>query len=320
MQSTRRELVDDILRHVGELGDSGARTLAEDAINRAILSIWLAHTWRDHILPMDVQVTTVANQRAYALPPYFGRIPPRGVVRNVTSPRTLAPVQKADLDAQYPVAGTTAEVAGEPVLYYLSGNVGVTTQPASTGDALEVVSDSASDVAVRAVVEGINGSGQWARQSVTVTGLAAAAIGTWKYVINFSKAYPAATTPTTPYTSSEGSVTLRKVTGAVVLETLQADESAHEYPSLTLYPMPSRAGDVIAIPTLRAPKRLTHDGDEVPRFWGPAVFEDMIANWRSNTGEVGDAAQVARPMLRRLIEWDNSGARTAMPTSRPFQP
>lgn len=308
MQQTRRELLDDLLDFMGESGDADARNSAERVLNRAIQQIWLKKEWTDHRMPTPVSFSTVANQRGYALPEHFGRVAGRRrEIFNLTLGDEIEPIDQDDLRRDHPEQGTTFENAAAPSFYFVGGTQGVSVQPASTGEALEVVSDNGADATIRVTIEGEDAAGVWQHKKVILTGVAPVAVGTWRTVINFSKAYPEAQEPTTEGTSSEGSVTLRKVAGAVGLETLLPEESAHELLTLTLFQVPD-AVYAIAVPFIRAPKRLIYDSDELPRMWGPAVFEEARLEWDLNQGNVTLAQfQVtARPQLKALIEYDNA--------------
>lgn len=317
MQRTRREALDEFLAHVGELGDAASRNLAEASINRAIESIWMERTWRDFLSPAPLELTLTIDQRSYALPDYFGKVGP-GMIRNISQrgyeigERTLAELQEL-----YPLSGTSAETNGQPMVMAIAGICGVHTQPSSSGDALEVVSDSAADTStkVKVSIEGDDSNGRHRRREFTLNGTTAVALGTWRWIDSFGKSYIFGQTPTTEYTSSAGSITLRKVTGATELQYLFPEESSREHRVVTFAPKPN-AADVITIPCIRRPKRLLFDADPLPADWWPAVFERMEADWRSNTGEVGSAASVPRPELAKLIGMENcNGPR---PRVRPF--
>lgn len=318
MHLTRRELLDDFLAFVGETGDSNARDVGERLLNRSLTSVWLRHPWRAYRSPAPVQVTCVANQRSYALPDYFGRLGP-GTVRNLTTGAQLEVLPDGDTERLFPTAGTTLESAGVPTMVEIAGVCGVHTQPASTGDALEVVSDNAADTDVVVAIAGNDSSGRWTRNQVTLTGTVAVAIGTWSFVDELAKAYLATVTPATELSSSRGMVTLRKVAGATELQKLFAQESAKEHQLVTLYAKPASAY-VIAIPTIRKVKRLVYDADAIPDLWEPAVWEAMHIEWMVNTGEMRreNVGQVRRPALEDLIAFDNETTRAGGMRTTPF--
>lgn len=320
MQRTRRELLDEFLRHVSDVGDVTSRDVAEDYLNRAIATIWKAHAFRDHVLPDPVQVTTVASQRTYALPAYFGRVAPWArTLRNMTTAATITVRNREALERDYPDLGTTLEAAATPRFAFIGGVLGARVQPAAAGDALEVLSDSASDTAVRVLVEGVNSAGEWDETQVTLSGTSPVALGTWKApLIRFAKAYPAGTAAPTEGTSSVGTVTLRVVGPGATLQVLLPEESAREFPSLTLYPKPQTAGEIIAIPTVRAPKRLLYDADVLPRHWDDAVLEEMSALWKEHGGVIASAADLKKPQLLRLIAFDNTAQAPDPIVKRPF--
>jgi hypothetical protein len=238
MQQSRRELLDELLDFMGELDDDDARNTAERMLVRVLQTIWLKHTWSDHLSPDPWLITTVANQRSYALPDHFGRPLPSGVMRNLTTGGEIRVITKNDVESLYPDAGTTFETAAPPEYFFIGGTQPVSTQPASTGDALEVVSNDAADATIKVTVIGEDVNGIERRKTVTLTGLAPVAVGTFRKITTFGKAYPDGQDPTTEGTSSVGEVTLRKVVGAVALETLLADESSRERLVLTLYQKP----------------------------------------------------------------------------------
>ncbi|MCC6989953.1 MAG: hypothetical protein IT181_13190 [Acidobacteria bacterium] len=307
MQVTRRELLDEFLRHVGDVGDTTSRLTASDYLNRAIRTIWLAHAFRDHRLPSPVQVSTIASQRTYVLPQYFGRFPAMTrQLRNLSTGGVITVRNQEALEAEAPTMGSTLEQAGAPRYAFLSAPVGVSVQPTGT-QALEVVSDSASDTDIVVQVEGLDSTGAWNETQVTLAGTSAVALGSWQApLITFSKAYPYGTAAVTAGTSSRGTVTLRVASAGATLQTLLPEESAREFPTLTLYPKPSASGELIALPCIRAPKRLLYDTDEIPRYWTDAVLEEMAALWREQNGEAGSAADLPRPHLLRLIAFDNT--------------
>lgn len=305
-QETRRELVDRLLRFVTETNDADARVIAEDLVADAVFSIWLAHPFQEFVMPADLRLATVAAQSTYLLPPYFGRVARKdGIVRNLTTGVKIYPITQGDLENRFPDIGSAVDTTtSDPQHYTIAGKVGVSTQVATAGEALEVLSNDAGDTDVLATVEGLSG-GEWTTTQVTLTGAAAVALGTWTYVQTCSKAYPNGTTPATALTSSRGTVTFRKVGGGT-RQTLLPVESSRECYQFRLHQTPQSV-QTIGIPVIRLPRRLFHDADVVPSMWGPAVFEEMEISWAVNRGEMTrDAAnRTPRPKLDRLIGYDN---------------
>lgn len=305
MQTTRREILDDFLGWVTEGGDSVARNLAERALNRAVLALWLKQPWAQFRANVPYTFTTTAGIREYVLPAHFGRIAHRdGLIRNTTRGIDLTQLDQSDLDSFDGLAGTSLETQGQPRRYVLDNTVGVSVQPATTGEACEVVSSDALDVAVRVFVEGFDANGLSTRTQVTLTGTTPVAVGTWSRIERFGKSYPEGIDPTTELTSSAGTVTLRVVAGAT-LQTLSSDRSAVELPVLTLYPLPDTAESYV-VPYMRAPQAMLRDADPLPRFWGNALFEEMQIAWHVNRGKLLTDAQVPRPHLADLIALENS--------------
>lgn len=307
-QYSFRELLDTFLDWKGNKGDVDQRATAVLLANRAYMSVWMQHPFNDHRFLSPLQITTVASQRVYPLPPYFGRIPPRvTTLNNLSTGGQLRVLSLDDLQREYPVTGTSLEAAAVSRWAAIGGPVGVTVQPSSAGQALEVVSSAAADTDIRVLVEGLDSNSMYNETQVTLNGVTAVAIGTWKDpIINFSKAYPNGTEPATAGTSSRGTVTLRTVSGASTLQQLLPEESAREFPSLVLYPKPVTAGEVIAIPALRAPKRLLYDADEIPKFWSEALLERMKELSQVSDGaSLGDRA-MAGPEVVKLVSLDNA--------------
>lgn len=306
MQQSRRELVDQVLRLVGETDDPDARTLAEDLFNTALLRIWMKHPWKSFRSPNQYEFTTTANTGSYPLPHYFGRIPPTpSQIRNLSVGTLLTLVSQDDVQAEFPTQGTSLETAGVPARCFIGGSVGVGVQPSSAGQALEVVSSSAADVTVNVTIEGIDSNDRENRTQVTLNGAVTVAVGTWKKVIAFSKAYPDGTDPTTERTSSAGNVTLQVVGGATTLQVLLPVESAVDRPQITLHPKPNTTGWTIAVPMLRLPRRAIYDSDMCPSLWGPALQDFMLRFWRVSTGEIPEDSGQPYPALLDLIGLDN---------------
>lgn len=315
MQATRRELIDEFVASVGEPGDSRVRNLAETLLNTSLERVWLKGvTWRQFILPTPYAFSTVANVRHVALPSFFGRITSRdGAIRNATTGRTIWPTDPEQLTADSPKVGTDLETAGPPRYFYIDGSWGVHTQPASAGEALEVLSDSTDDVTVRAFIEGRNADGEWVQNQVTLNGSTPVAIGTFSFVQDFGKAYPDGITPTTEFTSSAGTVRLRTVADATVLQTLDPFTSAQEHQVLTLVPVPDAAYSIV-VPFMRRPRRMVRDADPCPMFWKAAILEDMLIHWNAKGLPVDNGAP--RPALADLIAYENL-SRPPL-TQRPF--
>jgi hypothetical protein len=318
MQQTRRELLDDFLGFTTEKGDANARNVAERMLNRAVLKVWMAHPWLSFVSSAPITVSTVAGQRGYALRSDFGRVSGRdGRVRNVTTGGYLSAVDREVLEGDDPAFGTTLEQRGQPRAYLTDGSIGVHTQPDSAGEACEVVSSSGTDTTVRVYVEGINGNDQYTRTQVTLTGLTPIAVGTWKRIERFAKSLPEGLDPATELHTSVGTVTLRVTSDATELQVLLPDEAAVELPTLTVYPTPN-AVYTLSVPFLRAPRRLVHDADPLPRFWGNALFEEMCAEWAVNLKKVMSSAQIPRPHLGELIMWDNAQRVAAQRFRQPY--
>jgi len=308
MQSTRKEFLDTFLARMGAKGDVAHRDRAERALNLALDEVWKRHAWRAFLSPTPYTFSTVANVRTYALPDWFGRVATgEQALRNATTGARIRPISQDEVTALDPAQGTDLEAPGTPQRYFLAGSVGVHTQPAAAGEALEVVSTSVADLTVRALVEGIDSTGDWRREQVVLNGTTPVAIGTWKHVQTFGKSAPEGLDPTTEFTTSAGNVTLRIVAGAVELQKLLPDESALELPTLTLYPMPNVV-NVIAVPTFRRPRRLRYDADVLPADWDAALDEDMTVQWRVQAGEIAADTNVPRPKLVSLIELENLNA------------
>lgn len=301
MIHSRKEIVDDFLAWVSELGDAVARELAERALDRAVLAIWLKQPWAQFRAIEPYRFTSVPGQWSYVLPREVGRISARdGAIRNASRGLDLFPLDQPMLDGYDPTAGTGREQQATPRAYLLDRTTGVSAQPAAGGEVLEALSTDVGDTAVRIVVEGLDGQGVWSRRQVSLTGVTPVDVGTWQRVDRFAKSYPAGVDPPADGLTSEGEVTLRVKADGRVLQTLAADEAAVELPVLTLYPTPAEA-ELYLVPYLRAPRRLIHDADPLPRFWGNAVFEEMQVQWLQNDGKLISDAQVPRPHLADLI-------------------
>lgn len=306
---SRRELIDQFLTWKGANGDTGHRDRAEYALNQAMGDIWRCHPWNDHRLPAPIQITTVVDTRTYVLPGYFGRIPPQvKYLRNLTTGKQIEIKTLDQLEAEHPETGTDLETAGVPYHAAIASPVGVAVQPSAAGQALEVVSSEADDTDIKALVEGVDSTGAWNETQVTLNGTVAVAIGTWKTpLVTFSKAYAEGdTTIGTEHTSSRGTVTLRLAGGGATLQSLLPEESARTFPSLILYPKPVTAGELIAVPALRAPKRMIYDADLVPDGWDSALLERMNDLWAVGTGEAGSLPVRKGPALIDLVAYDNT--------------
>lgn len=314
MHLTRRQAVDTLLRYVGELGDGETRILAQDVLAEALDAIWLAHLWLDYQSPRTLLITLVPGQSRYSLPDLFHRFATADVRNLSRNGQRLVSLADRDEARRYPTTDTPDTPSGSPEAYRLVGTTGVGTQPQSAGQALEVLSSDAADTDVVVSIEGDQATGH-ARTSVTLTGTAPVALGTWGYLDTFAKAIAGTLTAPGPGLSSRGTVSLR-VVGGDVLQALTPDTSHVECQVVQFYPVPA-APDLISLPFLRRPRRLLSDADPVPVDWWPAVREEWLIQWRVNTGELNAevAGAAPRPALRKLIEDDN--LRRPRPQRRP---
>ena len=317
MQMSRRELLDDFLDFVVESGDVAARDTAERLYNRALMTIWRKHPWRQFQMPQPFTFQTVTNQRFYAMPAHFGRVA-GGRIRNVTKPCFLEGVEADALQALHPEAGTDEEVSGDPALYTVSGTCGL-ERLIATPEPLTIVSSSAQDTTnVRWTVEGYNSGNVWRRLTGTLQGAAPVTVSTAFIPWTLSKSFVEGVTPTTELTSSNGNVLLIGATNT--LQRLFPEESAVEHQVLSLYPMPDHDGDTIAVPYMRRPVRSLYDSDAVPMDWTEAIFEEMVIQWRVNQGEMNvDAANNSiRPKFLDLLAFENANRAGYPHRTRPF--
>jgi hypothetical protein len=315
---SRRELLDDFLDYVVESGDATARSTAERLYNRALMTIWRKHPWRQFYMPQPIQLVTVAGQRSYVLPKHFGRVA-GGKIRNITRSYDIVGMEAEMLQTLHPEQGTSEEDAGKPDIYTVSGTCGVEVLLA-TAVPIEVVSNVANDGPNAAwTVEGFDAAGIWRRVTGVFGGLAAVDVGTmipWM----FSKAYVESFVPPTPLTSSMGTATLRLKFAPGDLAHLSPYESAVEHQIITFYPVPESDGDVIAVPFLRRPVRSLYDADVVPMDFSEAIFEEMVIQWRVNQGEMAtdQAGTALRPKFLDLLSYENSNRMGYPHRTRPF--
>lgn len=320
MLQTRRDLLEHFLKRIGAFGDDDAAAQAGAMLNVALATVAGAHPWRSLISTDVYTFSTVSGTNRYALPPWFGRVSSvDGRIRNLTNGDELWPTDIDTLNGDYPEMGISGlDTPGRPAQYALGGTMGVHTAPSSSGDALEVLSSSASDTAVVVTVEGKNSSDQWTRTQVTLTGTSPVSIGTWKWVQRVSKAYQTGVDPATAGLSSVGNVTLRKVTGSTELQLLLPDESARELSTIVLHATPDGVY-AISVPCLLAVRPLVNDADMVPKGFGPAVLEELTIQWKIDDGEIKvDSQDIPRPALLNLKMQDNADAAQFMRHRKPF--
>lgn len=318
MQTSRRVLLDDFLKFIGSDGDVRKRNQAERMLNRVLEKIWMLRGWKVFIDPTVWEITTVLNTREYALPDHFGRVSGNNrTLRNLTTGRQITPVDRSELEAEDPTTGSTLEIAGVPTRYFIAGTTPVQTQPASTGEALEVLSSNAADTTVRVFIEGLTATNLVAQTQVTLNGTTAVALGTWARVLKLGKSYPEGTDPTTELTSSVGSVTLRKAVAGATLQILAPWQDAREHQTLVLSPKPDGVYKV-GLPIFRAIEAVFNDADPLPPLWTNAVFDGMTHFWRVGDHDISEDTSGLWPSLKELIEYDNAQAAQERRCRKPF--
>jgi hypothetical protein len=305
MQLTRRQFLDDFLDLVREPHDPDARATASSLLNLAMTAIWLEKPWRQFVSPVPFRVTLTPGQVRYSLPDYFGRLG-RGSVTNLTRGGILHPLGEGKLTEFYPQLGTPLQMNGTPERFEIAGTSGVHTQPATTGDALEAVSDSVADTDVVVALAGEDTNGRWLRNQVTLNGTTAVALGTWAFVDDAGKAIADANDALAGRASSRGTITIRKVTDRTELQKLFPTESSKEHNILAVYPPPD-AADTLAFPVIRKPRSYVNEADTLPDLWQPALVEFMQLEWQVNSGELTReaAARAFKPALQALIAFEN---------------
>jgi len=321
---SRRELLDDFLDYVVENGDVAARDTAERLYNRALMTIWRKHPWRQFRMPQPLTITLQQGVRSYVLPAHFGRVS-GGKIRNIDVPNDLTGVEPEIVQTLHPEAGTLDEDPGKPDIYMIGGTCGVGVllpQPM----ALQVFSTSGTDGPVVVwSVEGYDSAQRWRRVTGALQGLAAVDVGVSLVPWTFSKAYKATTIPPVELTSSTGTVRLATAPDAtypsgLLLQDLLPYESAVEHQVITFYPIPNSDGDRVVVPYLRRPVRETSDSDVVPMDWTEALFEEMVIQWRVNQGEMStDAAMnTIRPKFLDLLAFEQANRSGYPQRTRPF--
>ncbi|HEY3486146.1 MAG TPA: hypothetical protein VGK49_12230, partial [Ilumatobacteraceae bacterium] len=265
---TVRDALDQLLKDAGELGDAQARSIGLSLLNDAIYDIWMAHAWLDYQSPSPLAISLAAARSRYALPNHVGRL--LDPVQLRTAPYAmLQPIARDLAGEAYKGMGTSDAPTGLPKHYGVTGIVGVLTQPASTGEAIEVVSSSASDTNVQVTVRGDDTDGVQRTVRVTLGGTSPVALGTFTWLDEFGKATVNTATPTAGQ-SSVGTITLRTVTDQTTLQSLDKYESAREHKILQIYPVPD-AAYTLAVPFMRRPQPLVADSDPIPGDWWKAV-------------------------------------------------
>lgn len=316
MQTSRRTFLDEFVAYVGDAGDVRARNRAEQLLNRVLQTIWMKREWSQFLMPSAYEVTLAASARAVTLPDYFGRIAGSDqIVRNLTNGGILEPISRNALEDTDPLQGTTDEIPGVPRYHMIQGTSPIQTQPATTGEALEVLSSAAADTTVKVFIEGLDANGMVTQVEVTLNGTTPVALGTiYAPVTKFGKAYPDGTDPTTEGTSSAGTVTLRKVSGSTVLQRLTAPEDSREMLTMVVYPI-TDAAYRLAIPIVRGIERAYRDAEPLPAFWENAVFEKMVMQWRAGDQDGASVdLNVTWPALVDLICYENTRTRQAWET------
>jgi hypothetical protein len=304
MQTSRREFLDDFVSYIGAAGDAVARNQAERLLNRILEKIWMLRGWKCFIDPDVWTFSTVANQRAYALPDHFGRISGNNrTVRNLTNGRLITPRDRGTGEEDDPTVGTSLEVPACPTEYSIAGVSPVQVQ--ATGVACEVGSDDAADTTVRVFVEGLTTANLVAQRQVTLNGTTFVDVGAWNRILRFGKSYPEGIAPTTELTSSVGNVTLRRTAGAVSMQVLAPWQPSREHQTLVLTPVPDGVY-AIGVPIFRAIERMYFDADPLPPNWTNAVFDGMTRFWRVADRDIAEDGSGLWPALKELIEYDNA--------------
>jgi hypothetical protein len=169
---------------------------------------------------INFQFDTVIGQRVYPLPKQ-AKIPIYDLRQKQTGVK-LGYMETEVYDANIPNDQST----GDPLLYYIEAAGGVSYQPASSGETINVVSSSAGDTSA-VVLQGYDVANNYISEEVTLNGTSTVtSANTYKTVEKVSKQ------------ATTGNVTLSTATVTTVL-ILNAKETQSIVMQIGLYPIPA---------------------------------------------------------------------------------
>ena len=182
----------------------------------------MAHLLRIRSRMTTFTFNTVAGQRTYNLPKQITY--PLYTMREKTNDLTIKPANTREFD--YLVADDTS--SGTPETYYLEEFSPVSNQPASTGEAVYVVSSSASDTGI-VVLQGYSwNSNNFATEEISLNGTSAAgSANTYVKISSLSKG------------TTTGTITVRNYADTTDFQELSPTEGYVSIPVIGLHPIPS---------------------------------------------------------------------------------
>ena len=230
MTYTFKELRDQVLRFLGEDGDTVTDTMVKDVMNQAQANRLGQHAWPFMRYPSAATITVVAGTQRYSLHQEYGR----GIsFYNETLGRAMNEIPWRETLYEAENYDDTTDSA-TPLDFQIAGTQQVKTQ-LSSNQTVKIVSSSASDAsAAKAVtVTGETASGDITSESITPNGLTAAAgTITWARIDRVTKA-----------ADWVGTMSL-KAADDTVLTTLYPTENGRTYRVFELLVSPSEGATI----------------------------------------------------------------------------
>lgn len=252
MVYTFKNLRDQVLRMVDEIGETTTEELVKELMNQAHQVRCTERKWNFMLHPREVSLTAVAGQRTYTLHQEFGR---PMYFYNVNEDHFMIEIPKEQID-ENPDALKTLTSNNTLAQFSFLGETPFKEQPATAGT-VSIVSSSGSDTGsgYQVVVKGENSTGEVFAEILTLNGTTPVVTsGQFTFLISLTKSQ-----------SFNGTITV--TCGGTTVLTLLPWEMGRTYRQIYLLENPV-GGEVIRYRFYHQPLVLVNDYD-IPDIPGP---------------------------------------------------
>lgn len=248
MTYTFKGLRDQVLRILGEDGDTVPETVVKDLMNQAHMARVTQHPWPFMVWGKTETLSVTSGTRAYALHQEYGK----GIeFYDTTNNRSLREVSWREELSLNP---GRFDGEGDPYDFDIHGNQGVKTQ-LTTNQTVKIVSTSANDTGTgdNIYVRGETSDGDVYTETITPSGVTpVAGTTTFRTILSVTKV-----------SAWEGTLSLKAADDTVLL-TLRAGEYGRNYQVLNLHRNPTSSA-TIQYRFFQKPLELVYDYD-VPQL------------------------------------------------------
>lgn len=290
MVHTYKSLRDQVLRMIGEDGDTVPETVVKDLMNQAHMQRVTQHPWPFMVWPKTETITVASGTRAYALHQEYGK----GIEFYDTTNNVK--LREVGWREELSYSPERFDGVGDPGEFDIHGTQQVAVQLTTNGT-IKISSSSASDNSstYNVIIKGETSTGDITSETITPNGVTpVAGTITWRSILGVTK-----------ITTWNGTMTLA-TSGGTTLLTLYATEMGRTYQVFNLHRTPEAAA-TIQYRFFQKPLFLDNDYDvpQLPDYHAQILVWDtllLMAGYIGLTGDLTPWVNMQQKLERNLYK------------------